>query len=208
MLRRAMMAGQYGPVQTVFDPALRDTTITLSNGNRDAAGNSNNAGLALSSAGKSSGKYYAEFELMANSSSSNTSYSAGIRATTTGLNTYLGSDVTAFASWVEGAGRSERSTYNNAIRSNVLTGQGDPSIGVRMRIAVDVGTGLWLSRWGSTVWIGGGDPDVGTSPTYGLAAGTYRLAANPRGMNGRIRLVLPSAWANAAPSGFGVWTAG
>ena len=52
----------------------------------------------------------------------------------------------------------------------------------------------------------GGYHAADTSPTYAWSAGTYWLVANPRGAPGNLRLVLPQAWASAAPADFGVWT--
>jgi len=84
-------------------------------------------------------------------------------------------------------------------------------------MAVDVGAGqLWLSQFGSTSWLGGGDPETGTSPTYTFTTGadTYYIAlcpyhgvVSPTTARNRLRLVLPANWASAAPVGFGEWSA-
>lgn len=199
-----LSAGQIA--QAVWDSGLKDSSITLSNGDRDAAANGNNAGIALSTTPKTSGKFYVELEMVALAGAGQSeAFAAGIRGSTASLNNYLGQDSDGFGNWVDGASATGRSTYNNGVQSNVLTSQPTPTVGYRMRMAVDVGVGVWFSRWNGTSWIGGGDPAAGTSPTYALSPGTYRLAANPRGTSRSLRLVLPVNWNFPPPVGFDVW---
>lgn len=167
---------------------------------------------ALSDAGKTTGKYYAEIKAL--NLGSLPGFSAGLHRGTAGLTSYLGSDTDGWGAWADGAGVSDRSTFHNATRANVTT-IGGPSVGAIIRIAVDIDAGqLWLARPEIPGWTGGGDPASGTSPTYSWTpdGATYYLCLNPRNGSAtvsnrnRLGLVLPSDWNYSAPSGFGIWS--
>lgn len=193
-----------GP-QATWDPTYQAASITLSNSSKDAEANANNAGLVLSTDPKTTGKFFAEIELVTVSSAGQAqSFGFGVYNATTGLTTYLGGNSNGFGSWVEGSGNVTRSSYNNNVQSNSTSGFTDPSVGTRGRMVVMPGVGIWLGRWGTTAWLGGGDPVAETSPTYALPAGTYRMAVNPRGTARKLRLVDPSNWTNPV-SGCSVW---
>lgn len=193
------------PAQATWDPSFTAANITLSNGNLDAEGNANNAGISVSTGPKSSGKYFFEVQLMAVATTGNLAFCMGVSSSTGGLTNFLGQTADGFSTWCDNTGSTQRSTYNNNSRTNVITGAGAPTIGMRARAVVMPGVGIWLGRWGTTVWNGGGDPVAETSPTYVLPAGNYRMAVNPRGVGCRLRLVDPSNWANPVP-GCSVWT--
>lgn len=163
-------------------------------------------GLSLSTSAKSEGKYYVEFEVAATVGTVGHSLAAGLHNGVDSLATYLGETAGAYGSWAEAINGSSRSTYNNNVQTTTVVSRPTPSIGDRIRMAVDFDAGkLWLSYWGDTSWVGGGDPVAGTSPTYTFTANTpMHFAANPRNTNNAIRIVLPSAWANPV-SGFEVW---
>lgn len=203
-----LMAGNAsGLVQTLLSASLKDSAIALSNGDRTATqtgSGSTNGGVGLSVSSKSTGKYYVEIEIDAVGNVGQ-SIAAGIHNGTDSFATYLGGTSGGYASWIEGIGGSMRATYNNNTQTNSTSGA-SPSAGMRMRIALDASGSLWMSYFNSTAWIGGGDPAAGTSPTYSVGAGPWYIALCPRNYVNALTLVLPGSWANAAPTGFGVWT--
>lgn len=203
----AMMASA-STAQVVFDPASKAANITLSNGDKSASPTEDNAGIALSTGAKTTGKYYVEFVLDTRGWT-NQACSAGIYVGTPASYTaYLGSDASGFGSWVDSANGVGRSSYTGGVRTNISTTL-PVAAGDRMRMAVDISSGrVWLGRWSEAAWMGGGDPASGTLPTYTFAAGaSCRIAVNPRGVGARMSLVDPASWANSAPPGFGVWEA-
>lgn len=216
MLRRAMMASAGSPLdqQTLLSDTLHSSTIVLEGGRTGAyAFDSLAAGMALSESGKTSGRYYAEVKCTATHSSQK-GMIAGIHRGTSNLNNYVGGDSDGWSSGVQGSGASQRVTYHNATVSNLTTPSTNP-LNQTARIAVHIGVGVWLSYFGSSGWVGGGDPATDTSPTYSLPvdSATYYLALNPRGGETgggsnatHLLLVDPGDWLHTPPAGFGVWT--
>lgn len=217
MLRRMMMAdgGGVQPSQTVFSATLKSADIIVSNGGRDVESNApGGGGTVLSDTGKSSGQYYFEIITLAMYASNN-SVGVGIHRGTTGLANWLGADASGWAMW--DLGTAIGSETNTGGSSSYTSSTGENAVGVTWRVAVDIAGGkLWLanSARNSGAWIGGGDPAAGTSPTYSFtpAGNTFHIAACPRrgdatnaSNRNRLRIVNPSNWAYAAPTGFGVW---
>ena len=203
-LRRTAMPA----VQTVFDPTLSAAGIALSSGNRTATETaSESGGMSLSASSKSAGKFYAEYEIAAVGTGNNAT-SAGIASAGEPPANYAGQTANSYGSWCIFAAGATRLVFNNATQYYVAGGNPSPAVGMRMRLCVDLDSGsLWLSHWGSTAWLGGGDPAAGTTPSFTFSPGTpMRLAACPRSVNAAIRLVLPSDWSSSAPSGFGLWS--
>lgn len=209
-LMLAQGASSIAPVQTLLSATNKAPDITLSNGDRDAESNMTQGGIALSDAGKSSGRFYVESQLTQLSPSRG--FAFGLHRGTSSLTTYLGGDSDGWGTWVVDA---SRSTFHNNAQSNSATTI-NPVVNIRARMAVDLDAGnLWLSQFGSTSWIGGGDPAAGTSPTYTFTPGgifyiaqcPYHGVVTPVTSRNRLRLVLPPDWSTSAPYGFGVWTA-
>lgn len=209
MLRRAMMAGP-GPVaQTTLSTTNKAADVVLSNGNIDAEATIAAGGIALSAAGKSTGRHYAECQLMQLGPAH--AFAFGLHAGTESLSTYLGGDAASWAAW---AVESARSTYTGGAQSNVAAAAA-PAINIRARMAVDLDAGrLWLSHFGGAGWIGGGDPAAGTAPTYTFTpTGLYYIALNPyhgaetpASNRNKLRLVRPTDWApGSLPAGYSVW---
>lgn len=196
--------------QTVLSSVNKASDITLSNGDRDADSNTTAGGFVLSDAGKTSGKYYVECQWV--QAASSLGFAFGLHRGTSNLSTYLGADTDGWATWTSSP---NRRTFYNGVQSND-SNVGVPSLNIRARMAVDLDNGyLWLSYFGNTAWLGGGDPAAGTSPTYTFTPGAtfyialcpYHGVSSPTTSRNKLRLVLPANWASAAPSGFGVWTA-
>lgn len=211
MLRRMMMASASTvSAQTVLSPVNKASDIILSNGGIDAESNMTMGGIVLSSSGKSSGKFYVECQYVQKGPAN--AFSFGLHSGTSSLSTYLGGDSSGWGSWVV---NSARSTYHNAVESNLST-QTTPALNIKARMAVDLDLGMvWLAAFGSTSWLGGGDPALGTSPTYTFSpSGLYYFALSPYhgspttpSNRNKLRLVPPSNWlAGSPPSGFGIWT--
>lgn len=208
-----MVSGVVLPTQTTLSAVNIDSTLSLVTSNIVEAINSN-AGIVLSDSGKTAGKFYAEVSCPQLATGSQ-ALSCGLRRGTGSLNTYLGQSADGWGTWAEGTGGTTRSTYTNATQTNA-TVTGANALAQRARIAVDIDNGrLYLSYFGNTAWVGGGDPAAGTSPTYSFTPGgsTYYLAFNPRtgtvtpsSNRTRLQLILPNNWNSSAPTGFDVWT--
>lgn len=195
--------------QTSWSSVNKTASIALSNGNADCAETSvstTTGGTVLSDSGHSTGKFYVEMRCVG--------YDATVGATGCGLHAgagslanYIGQDVDGWSSFATGGGAPNRNTYHNAVLANSIVNGINPT-GTNVRLAVDLDAGkLWLSYYGSSTWIGGGDPAAGTSPTYTFTpSGTYYLAYTPRVYGAKGRLVAVANWSYSAPSGFGVWT--
>lgn len=203
-----------GTQQTLLSAVNIGTNVAVTMGGTAAEGRATGgtSGVAISVAGKTAGKFYAEVHCTEQYTGSQ-ALAAGLHRGTAGLNTYLGGDANGWATWNDGGGALERSTYHNAVRGNIVAA-GATALGQRCRIAVDLDNGrVWLAYFGATGWVGGGDPAAGTSPTFTFTPGgaSYHLALNPRGGQAsgvsvtRLVLVSPDAWENAPPAGFGVW---
>lgn len=212
----AMGSGSVPPLeQTLWSPENKAADIVLTNGNRDAYSTTGaGGGIVLSVSGKTSGKFYAEVERIQNYTPDHTA-GPGLHRETSGLTTYLGSTANGWGVYSASSGNGSR-TFNNATAANIDTGSGTSAIGQRFRIAADLDNGrlyLAISNRNSGAWIGGGDPALGSSPTYTFTPGgdTFYLAACPlRGdftnPKNWLRLVLPASWSFSPPAGFGIWT--
>lgn len=195
------------PLQTLLSDTLRSANVELLAGRKQARGTiTDEGGTVLSERAMSEGRFYAEVELIVLGGFGQ-AIGAGLHLGTANLDTYIGGDADGWSSFVIGAAGNTRVNFHNGTIYN-STVVGTPAIGARMRLAVDIDAGrLWLSHWGSSSWIGGGDPAAGTSPTFAIPAGaSYRLALCPRARTNVLALVDPGAWASAAPSGYGIWS--
>lgn len=173
---------------------------------------SETGGVAISATGKNSGKFYAELSNV--QVGSTRALAAGVYRETTGLATPLGySGSGGWGAWITLSGGNTRRTYHNGVFANNQSLSF--ALNQRCRIAVDIDAGkIWVAHFGSSTWLGGGDPEAGTSPTYSFTpdGASYYLAACPcsgnvSGTGNKIRLIDPVSWAFAAPVGFDVWTA-
>lgn len=202
--------------QTVWSAVNKSSDIILSSGNIDAESNSpSGGGTVLSVSSKTSGKYYAEFEIVGIYSVTPGS-GFGIHTGTSTLANFLGQDVNGIGAW------SQNDDVARVFQNNLAFAVQESMpgvVGYRGRLAFDASTGkLWLAYFSlsTTSWAGnaGGDPGAGTIPLTTLALGTpFYLACCPRrgdtsnaGNRNKIRLVDPSQWRWPAPTGFVAWT--
>lgn len=190
-----------------------DTTLADAGQSVVCAGTAT-GGLCIGSTSKTTGKFYVEM-LCVNAGATSGPYSGqytpafGLHLSPYTLSNYLGQSANGFGSWAQGSIGTNRNTYNNATASYAgLPSPPHTATGQVGRMAVDVGAGkLWLSYWGQSAWLGGGDPASGTTPTYTFTGGsTTYFASCPRCDTAKIQIVSPLAFNFPAPSGFGVWT--
>lgn len=229
-MQGGLMASAAAPpptgVQTTWSSSLKASDVILSNGDIDAESNSpTGGGIVLGIAGKTSGKFYVEFELVQRFAT-NDAFGCGFQRGTANLATFAGADSNKWALWDNDASITsmESASYFGGTRTSFQTSISGNPVGRRICMAIDVGAGrVWFADdfpTGSTrVWrrtSGSPDPATNTDPTYTFTVGsdTYYIAANPRRGNAtddanrnRIRLIDPADWRYAAPAGFGVWTA-
>lgn len=212
--------------QTTWSSSLKASDVILSNGDIDAESNSTTGGgIVLGVAGKTSGKFYVEFELVQRFST-NDAFGVGFQRGTGSLTNYLGQGSGQWGLWDNDSSTTvmQSLTYNNTVGTSFQAGISGNPLGKRVCMAIDVGAGrVWFGDdfpTGTTlIWRrtgGSPNPATNTDPTYTFTVGsdTYYIAANPRrgsssdsANRNKIRLIDPANWRYAAPSGFGVWTA-
>jgi hypothetical protein len=200
MMMAAISGGLWSPTNHSSDISLLD------NGLSALCSGTVGGGIGLSDTSKTSGKYYVELLCVSGGSGAAKTTAFGLQLSPFSLSQYLGQSSVGYGSWSQGATGQTRNTYNGGVPTNASGTLVEPS-GEIGRIAVDVGAGkLWLTWWGNTTWLGGGDPALGTSPTYTFTGGsTTYFACCPRVDGAKIQIVIPSLWHNLAPSGFGAW---
>lgn len=200
-------------VQTQWSATNKAADVVITGSGYDVHSTASTAsgGTVVSDTGKTTGKYYAELSNV--QSGSIQALAVGLYRGFSGLGTYLGGNTSGWGAWIEGSSGNTRSTYHNGVSANTQTIS--LALNQRCRVAIDIDAGkIWVAHFGSSTWLGGGDPTLGTSPTYSFTpdGAMYYIAACPRagnvsGTGNKIRLVGPTAWVYSAPTGFGVWTA-
>ena len=194
-------------LQSAYSTANKAADIVLSDSNTTATSNKadETGGMVLSASGKSSGKYYVEAMQIKVGGFDASNF--GLHSGISGLSVQVGDDAQGWGSLKYGAGGGTGAKYHSATiasSTSIATGSGQT-----VRLAVDITAGkLWLSYYGTAGWIGGGDPSLGTSPTFTFTpSGDYYFAACPRSSSQQLKIVSPGSWLYPAPAGFGVWTA-
>jgi hypothetical protein len=212
--------GGGGSAVPLWSATNKASDIILSNGNADAESNNpTGGGIVTSVNGKTSGKWYAEVEVV-QVFAGNDNVGAGIFKGTTGMSDYLGSTTNGWGLWDNdtASGLYTSRSFANATPITYASGTAS-TLTRRICIAFDRDTGkLWLAddfANGTTrVWRGGGDPAPGTTPTYTVTTGTdtFYLAGCPRRGNAttpsdrnKLRLIEQSAFRYVLPSGFSAW---
>ncbi|MGN6229187.1 MAG: putative Ig domain-containing protein [Dyella sp.] len=193
--------------QAVWSSLNKASTIVLSNGGVTASGSNSieQDGIVLSSSSKSGGKFYVE--IVQNQATSNTASGFGLHAGTSNIGVQLGDDSVGWSSIIYGAGGNNRAAYHAGALQSVASISWHTGQTVRMAVDIDAGK-LWLSYFGSSTWIGGGDPADGTSPTFSFTPGVdFYFAGGPRTNSALLDITNPSAWVYPAPADFGIWTA-
>lgn len=192
-------------LQTTFSSSNLATDIILSNGNTIATSNlsTESGGMVLSNSSKTSGKYYVEVQQHKLGSFDASNF--GLHIGTSNLNAQVGDDANGFGTLIYGSGGGTRGTYNNGTITNIASLTWNDYMIARMAVDIDAGY-VWLSYFGTSAWVGGGDPASGTNPTFTFTPGsTCYIAACPRSNSQEIILTNNGSWTYAAPTGFGVW---
>lgn len=199
-----LQAGQFGrsvlrpaAVGTTWNPADKEASVVLSNGNLTAT----DGVMVRAIASASTGKRYYEAQYVFTSGPNQSRI--GIATAALSTSTRVGSGANSAA--VESGGY----TYlNNGVPTFVHAVPW--SSGDIIGIAVDLGAGhVWYSRNGT--WVpntGGsaGDPSAGTNPrTTGLPAGTYYPACTPEAVKSFTARFAAADWTYSAPTGFVAW---
>jgi hypothetical protein len=175
-----------GTTYATWDPAVKASDITLSNGNLTATGATLGSHMVLGNIAIS-GKRYFECSFVPNTDN----VGVGVAKSSATLTSYIGQLTDTYGHYLPG-----NDIYNNTLAYNGSTISTTPVI---VGFALD-GTSLWVRVSGQSGWEGGGDPAAGTSPTLTLSSGTYYPACTPYTTgNGAVTL-------NAGQSAFSVWT--
>jgi len=171
--QQMMMMGAAPIAATTWNPAFVGSTITLSSGNLLATSTSNVWNSTRSTTTRNSGKKLFEIKSGANANSSgNWIWGLLSTATTQSANTFIGSGASG-GSWI-----SEQATLRSLTSQSGFTNTnyGSPTAlasGGYLQVAIDLTNGkLWISTAAGTAWIGGGNPDSGTLPTFTFTGGT------------------------------------
>ncbi len=189
-------------VPALWDSGAVGTNIVLSNGNRTASGSGiDTSAIVKATLPKSSGKLYWELAPSIFGALGQ-SVGFGFCTTATGLTGFIGATAGAYALLGPGDGLGEAALYNNG--SQIQSSAYRFVDGNVLCFALDIDASkLWI-RVNAGSWFGGGDPAVGTSPTWAVpAAGSYVIAGTPYEPGHSLTLnTHPSQLVHAAPSGF------
>lgn len=181
-------------VALAWDTASEGTSVTISNGDIDAASNASSWGSARTNIGKSTGKWYVEFKIQELSGGDPQYILKGIAdATTSPMNAYLGN----FANSV---GQIDASFYNSGFTSGASINTSH-ALNDIFAIAFDADARkCWIAK--NNTWLGSGDPAAGTNPwvTWGSARTIYP-AVGLYGTTKKVRLMTTNY---SPPSGFSV----
>jgi hypothetical protein len=203
MLHHAMRrvvagAGGAGPATfATLDPLNKATSIDLSNGNLTATKTTSTAfKSAIATVSKSSGKFYCEMTIH----QSAVNYFLGVCPIDFNVETFLGTTATSWGYHLKSA---QKWTNNVGAAGGASIQTANDVIGM----AVDLNAGyIWWRDNG--VWLQSGNPDAGTNPQFtGLTGLTLAPAMSI--FNDTTSSTMnfgATAYADAAPSGFGDWT--
>lgn len=196
---RARPAGGGGPPATpvTWDPAKTGVNATLANGNRDYTTASSGFATALSTVGKSTGKWYAEITIV-----SMVGNSGGVGFGNAGMNTdsYLGATASGGMLYFASTG----TAFANGVGAGTWPGTGTLTAGDIYTLALDLGTGKgWTGKNGT--WYG--DPVAETTEMWNtIPSDTWFIGATQAAGNG-IDFLLASTTTYAPPTGYSVWNA-
>lgn len=189
-----------------WSPTDKGSVIILSGGNLTATHDATSAfGMVRASASFSAGRWY--FELTNNANGATAGGLVGGVATATAALTYPGAGA---GSWGYRANASPPVKRLAGLDTNdaAMTTLG---VGQRLMVAIDCDAGKgWFGNNG--VWSGGGDPALGTTPTFTFTPGTTLFPAlgifnQPQSVTANFGA---SAFAHTVPNGYntGVYTIG
>lgn len=185
---------------TTWDPAKKDASITLSNGNLTATGTLATDRSVLSTLSHvTTGKYY--FEILINAASGGGLEVIGLGNASTALGNFLGFTVNSIG-WL----RDNRVISNNSLITNINTW----TTGDTLSVAVDLTAQLIWFRVNAGNWNNNGSANpatgVGGISISGMAAGPYFAAYTSGAINSQATANFGgSAFAQSVPSGFSMW---
>jgi hypothetical protein len=187
-----------GPIFTTLDPANRDSSITLSNGDLTATKGGTNALKSVRSVlGVSSGKHY--FEITVSQAGAASPFMLiGVGTSAVDLASFVGNNASGWGYYQE-TGNKFTNNSGAAYGANWLT-NGD-IIGV----ALDMDAGkVWFRKNGT--WQASGDPAAGTNEAFSGLSGTmyaylslYRQTATAQQLTANFGA---TAFAHTPPAGF------
>lgn len=184
-------------VPVFFNPSDKGANITLSNSDRTCGNSAGVWAMVRTTASKSSGKWYAEAAY--NFSLSSQCGVFGVCTAAHTLTNFLGSAATGWG--LQGTNGTNRRTFLAGVIANAGTSIVSGGSG-KCAIDIDAGNG-WLGTVGVAGWIGGGDPALGTSPTFTFTPGSTMFFAASAFSTGGGTVTLPSsAYLDPIPSGF------
>lgn len=201
-LHQAVMGatGGGGVTPKYWDPMKKGPNITLSSGDAIATGGGGFNGV-LSVTGHSSGKWYAEIELVPGSSYWD--QVVAVATASANLNSYLGADAYGWGYQPKDYTLTRYQHNGSSIPvSPPISAEPD---GGYARIVYDADAGnVWFGN--STEWLGGGNPSAGTTPTFTVTPGTllYIGGALYGGVGLRIRTAAAD-FDGAIVTGAGAW---
>lgn len=194
LLRHRALSLKAGGAYDGFDPVLKGANATLDNGNFDVYTVPGGVERwALSKAQKASGKWRAQFVVVAHSNTNGVGVATG-----TALGGYAGANTQATALFGN-YGTSLRRYFNNNSAATYPLTYGN---GTLIDVYVDIDNGrAWWAVNGTVV---AGDPAAGTGAMFTFTPGTpIRLTADVTGGGGRIRIRTdPAQFSGAGIAGF------
>jgi hypothetical protein len=193
LLNPSAGAAAGGATYATWNAADQGTGMVLSNGNRTSQSATNVGGR--STGGKSTGKWYAEFTMGANSTSNAL---LGIANSSATLANYPGADANAWVYYGDG----------RKVNNNSFTAYGNSyTIGDVIQIAWDADNDrVFFGKNGT--WQASGDPAAGTNAAFTGITGTLMCIWGDAGGTSPITTGNwgASAFAHTAPSGFSAWS--
>jgi hypothetical protein len=158
-----------------FNPAAKDSKITLSNADATATRNAGASAwcAVLGLTSHASGKWYAEIADDADGVA-NGNMIFGVATSAATLTSYVGSD--AFGWGIQANNMTNLTIYHSGTPTSQGSGGNAIGVGGRAMVAYDAGTGqIWLGSAGA--WFALGNPAAGTGANYTTTAGTALVLA-------------------------------
>lgn len=179
----------------IWNPSDKGSSCTLENSNLDVFNRSSSAiaQVARAISPKTTGKYYAEFEVFNQGSTKGATVGIGVESTALSVVHFAGGTPGSVGYWNDGSRYKNGSTFS--ANSSYAFAPGDV-----VGIAFDADTGgMWFRKNGT--WVGT-DPTGAADSSLSTGA-TYALCCTPedRGWGARIRNTL----SYSLPSGFVKW---
>jgi hypothetical protein len=196
-------------VPTTLSTTDKQADLVLSNGNMTVTHSSANGWRAVrATSGKSAGKWY--FEIKNNANGITTGDAMwGFMAAADSLNSYPGNAALSANSMGWQANNTPDSAKFKAGSLGSVAGYGTVAVNGYAYFAIDFDAGkLWVKNSSAAGWAGGGDPTLGTTPTFTFTPGTLlypTIAAFSTGQQATVNFGA-TAFNASAPTGFAAWS--